>query len=209
MFQIYTGNGKGKTTAALGLAIRALGAGKKVGWICFDKGGTHYSERKVLDVIANLASNVIARADDSVGPRQSHAFGSIDFRAFGLDRIDSVTGRFRFGVTAEDITEAEQGLTLAGEWITSDKYDLIILDEINSTVDLGMLKKEAVLELLSVSHISSPCKRGEARRGVLELIFTGRNAPTEFLDCADLVTEMKLVKHYFYRGVRAREGFDY
>ncbi len=193
MLQVYTGNGKGKTTAAIGLAVRAVGAGKKVGWIYFDKGGDQQQERKVfLDKFKGL----------------------IDFEKTGLDRIDPVTGRFRFGVTSEDVIEAERGLALAREWIMSGNYDLIILDEINSTVDLGMLKKEAVLELLEKSDRRVHQRRirswlKTSTKNGLELVFTGRNAPPEFLDNADLVTEMTLVKHYFYRGVRAREGFDY
>jgi cob(I)alamin adenosyltransferase len=75
--------------------------------------------------------------------------------------------------------------------------DLLILDEINSTTALGMLSEQEVLDVIKLKPSS------------MELILTGRNAPQSFLDLADLVTEMKLVKHYFYKGVSAREGIDY
>lgn len=173
MLQVYTGNGKGKTTAALGLAARARGAGQKVAIVYFDKGGTHYSERKLFKELG------------------------IDYFASGLDRIDPKTGRFRFGVTPADIKEAKRGLSAAGKFLISKKYDLVILDEINSTVDLKMLKASEALKI--IKH--KPDKT--------ELVLTGRNVPKEFLEIADLVTEMKLVKHYFYRGTRAREGIDF
>ena len=177
MLQIYTGNGKGKTTAALGLAVRAVGAGKRVGIIYFDKGGeTHYSERAVL---------------------RERFVGVIAFVSTGLDRIDPVTHEFRFGVTEADKQEAHRGLDVAREWIASKQFDLIILDEINSTTALGMISVDDVLEVL----------RGRPKE--LELVLTGRDAPDAFTELADLVTDMTLVKHYFYDSVPAREGFDY
>ncbi len=173
MIHIYTGDGKGKTTAALGLAIRATGAGLKTAIIYFDKGGAHYSERKLLKKIG------------------------IDFFASGLDRVDKKTGRFRFGVITEDKKEARRGLAAAGKLLKSGKYDLVILDEINPAVNLKMLTLEEVLAVI----------KGKPR--ATELVLTGRNAPKEFLELADLRTEMKLVKHYFYKGIRARRGIDY
>jgi cob(I)alamin adenosyltransferase len=174
--QIYTGDGKGKTTAALGLAVRAVGAGKKVAIVYFDKGGDHYSERKVL--IEKFADQ-------------------IDFHATGQDRIDPDTGRFRFGVESEDISEAKAGLELAQKILLAAKHDLVILDEINTVVSLGMLESKLVEDLLR----SKPVQ--------IELVLTGRGAPQAFRDLADLVTDMGLVDHYYYRGVMAREGIDY
>lgn len=177
MLQIYTGNGKGKTTAALGLAVRAVGAGKRVGIVYFDKGGeTHYSERAVL--------------------RERFAH-EIKIAPTGLDRIDPITGEFRFGVTEADKQEARRGLDIAREWIASKQFDLIILDEINSTTALGMIAVDGVVEVL------------RARPKELELVLTGRDAPEAFTELADLVTDMTLVKHYFYKSTPAREGFDY
>lgn len=171
--QVYTGKGKGKTTAALGLAIRAAGRGKKTAIIYFDKGGFNYGERRILDQLK----------------------GKIDYFVTGLDRIDPETGKFRFGATAGDKKEAKKGLELAKELAL--KYDLMILDEINSTVNLGMLSLEEFLKFL------------DAKPEGLELALTGRDCPKEVQERADLITETSLVKHYFYNGVEAREGIEY
>jgi cob(I)alamin adenosyltransferase len=175
LIQLIHGHGKGKTTAALGQAIRCAGAGKRVIIVYFDKGGTtHYSERAILDGI-----------------------DAIDYVPTGRDRIDPLTGRFDFSITDEDRSEAARGLAVAREAMMSGTYDLVILDEINSTENLGMLKKADVLDALS--------NKGEH----VEVVMTGRNPAQEFVDAAHLVTEMKLERHYFYSGVQAREGLDY
>jgi cob(I)alamin adenosyltransferase len=172
MISVYTGDGKGKTTAALGTAIRALAKGKRVAIVYFDKGGTtHYSEREL-----------------PLG---------IDLHPTGLDRIDPKSGRFRFGVMPEDIAEAKRGLAIVEKLFTDSSHDLVVLDEVNSTTALGMLVEQEVVDMM------------KKKPATMELIMTGRNAPQSFLDLANLVTEMKLVKHYFYNGVGAREGIDY
>lgn len=176
MIQIYTGNGKGKTTAALGLAVRAVGAGKKVAWLAFDKGGdTHYSERTII----------------------KERFPEIDFYATGLDRIDPRTGRFRMGVTLQDINEGERGLRLLRHIASQAQHDLVILDEINCSTEVGIVDEENVLDVLRLKPPET------------ELVMTGRNAPMSFMDMADLITEMQLQKHYLYQGVKARAGYDY
>jgi len=96
-----------------------------------------------------------------------------------------------------DKSEAERGLEIVKTLFEKDEHDLIVLDEINCTVSLGMLSEKDVLDVLSTKPKRS------------ELILTGRNAPQSFLDLAHLVTEMTLKKHYFYSGVPAREGVDY
>ncbi len=179
LVQLIHGTGKGKTTAALGQAIRCVGSGRRVCIVYFDKGGTtHYSERKVLD-----------------------ALDGIDYVASGRDRIDPVTGRFDFSITDEDKAEAARGLAAARDALAGDHegrpYDLVILDEINSTVALGMLGEQDVLDVLA------------KKRPDVEVILTGRNPPQAFIDAAHLVTEMTLQRHYFYSGVKAREGLDY
>lgn len=173
LIQVYTGKGKGKTTAALGTALRVFANGKKVIFVYFDKGGEHYSERAILDRLG------------------------MEYHVTGLDRIDPVTGRFRFGVTPEDKAEAERGLKIAASIIESGKYDLLVMDEINVTTSLGALDKDVVINTI------------KQKPDTLEIIMTGRDCPQEFIDLADLVTEMKLVKHYFYKGIRAREGLDF
>lgn len=175
LIQIFTGNGKGKTTAALGTAIRAVGKGMKVAIVAFDKGGSHYSERLVAEKFD----------------------GQLTFFPTGLDRIDPTTSKFRFGVTDEDKVEAERGLAIVRGLLSRGEYALVILDEINSTVSLGMLNEADVLAVI------------KSKPDDVELILTGRNCPESFKEIADLVTEMMLVKHYFYHGVPAREGLDY
>lgn len=171
--QLYTGKGKGKTTAALGTALRAHANGKKVAFVYFDKGGSHYSEQKILDDL------------------------NVEYYRTGLDRIDPVTGKFRFGVTDEDKAEGKKGLDKAKELIQRDDLDVLVLDEVGISTDLGILEEGDVLETIKMK----PAK--------LELILTGRDAPESFELASDLVTEMTLKKHYFYKGDPAREGLDY
>lgn len=172
LIQLFTGNGKGKTTAALGEALRAHATQKKVGIVFFDKGGTHYGERKILDQLG------------------------ISYIATGRDRIHPVTGRFDFSIQEMDREEAARGL-IAAERFFDEGYDLLILDEINSTTSLGMVDEQEVISLI------------DSKPSQTELILTGRNAPDAFTKKAHLVTEMRLRKHYFYSGVPAREGLDY
>lgn len=176
LLHVLTGNGKGKTTAALGTAIRAAAKGIRVAIVYFDKGGeTHYSERDLL--------------------RQR--IPEIKLFPTGLDRIDPITNKFRFGVTPEDEAEGQRGLEIVHTLFQEKKHPLIILDEINSSTELGIIKEADALSLL------------DQKPKEIELILTGRNAPDSFKDRADLVTDMTLVKHYFYNGVMAREGIDY
>ncbi|HBR80638.1 MAG: Cob(I)alamin adenosyltransferase [Candidatus Uhrbacteria bacterium GW2011_GWE2_45_35] len=175
LIEVYTGDGKGKTTASLGLALRAVGAGKKVGIIFFDKGGEHYSERKALQ------------------EKLSHL---IVFVVTGRDRINSATGRFDFSVTDEDKAEVQRGLDEA-RIMFADGYELIVLDEFNTVAALGLLSEEDALKFL------------EEKPAHMELVLTGRHALPSVLQKADLVTEMKMEKHYYYQGVKAREGLDY
>ncbi len=179
LVQLIYGNGKGKTTAALGAAVRCAGSGRRVLIVYFDKGGTtHYNERAVLDQLP-----------------------AIDYLATGRDRIDPVTNAFDFSIQDVDKTEAWRGLEAVRSALVGDHegrpYDLVILDEVNSTVSLGMLAEADVLAVLG------------AKRDNVEVILTGRNPPQSFIDAAHLVTEMRLERHYFYSGVSAREGLDY
>jgi len=168
---VYTGDGKGKTTASLGLAMRALGNNKKVGVVFFDKGGVFYGERKSL---AKL---------------------KIDFWVTGGIRFKP--GKpFRFGVNAKDKQEVIKGMYIVSG-LFQKNYDLVIMDEINSAMGLKMIDPKAVLNLI---------KRKPAKT---ELVLTGRYCPKIIQDKADLVTEMKLIKHYFYKGIPCRKGIEY
>ena len=169
---VYTGYGKGKTTAALGLAIRAIGYGKKVGIIYFDKGGDYYNERKILDCLKDK---------------------NIYYKAFGQTRVGKI---FRFENTKEDLKEAKKGLKQAQEWLQED-FDVLILDEINTTAKTKLLKLKDIISLIK----KKPDK--------LELILTGRYCPNEIIDLADLVREMQETKHYINKGLAARPGIDY
>lgn len=173
LIQVYSGNGKGKTTAALGQALRAHAIGKKVVFVYFDKGGeSHYSEREILRTL------------------------QITYLATGRDRIDPRTGRFDFSIQEIDRQEAARGIKESYRFF-EEGYDLMVLDEINSTVSLGMLDEVVVLKLI------------ESKPEHTELILTGRNAPASFIQKAHLHTDMCLRKHYYYSGVPAREGLDY
>ncbi|MFH1077690.1 MAG: cob(I)yrinic acid a,c-diamide adenosyltransferase [Patescibacteria group bacterium] len=126
MVQVYTGNGKGKTTAALGTALRAVAVGHRVAIVAFDKGGGNYSERSII----------------------ADRLPEVDVFPTGLDRIDPATGRFRFGVTPEDRTEGERGLHIVEGLFTTPRHDLIIPDEVNIATSLGILQENAVLDVL-------------------------------------------------------------
>ena len=165
--QVYTGNGKGKTTAAIGLAIRAAGAGLKVYIAQFIKMGD-YSEIKALKRFSDL----------------------ITVEQFGL-------GRFTNGKPApEDIAAARKGLERVKIVMLSNKYNIIILEEANVAANLGLFPVQELLKII----ISKPYDT--------ELVITGRSASPRIIENADLVTEMKDVKHYYQKGVRARVGIE-
>jgi len=164
---IYTGDGKGKTTAALGLVLRAVGAGWRVLFAQFLKHG-EYNEIKALKRLG----------------------GQVTIRQYG-------SGRFiRGGPSREEIKTARAGLGEIIQVMKEGKYDLIVLDEINVAVHFGLIPLESVVGLL------------EARPQDVELVLTGRWAPEEIVERADLVTEARMIKHYFSKGVRAREGIE-
>ena len=170
--QVYTGNGKGKTTAAIGLVIRALGAGMRVFFAQFIKGG-RYSEIDMLEKLAESASS-----------------GTLVCRQYG-------EGCFIVREAMEsDRFAAERGLEDAREALKSGRYDLVVLDEANVAVKLGLLAEE---DLLSLIDDKPEC---------VELVFTGRGASESLIERADLVTEMREVKHYYRKGVTARRGIE-
>jgi len=166
--QVYTGNGKGKTTAALGLVMRAAGAGLKVFIVQFVKKKI-CSEHRMLE-----------RFGDLVTMRQ-HGKGFILKRK----------------ANRSDIEAARAGLDEVREAMRSKKYDVVILDEANVAVKCGLMRADDLLELISVKPAN------------VELVITGRYADERVLQAADLVTEMKEVKHYRKKGVRARVGIEY
>ena len=166
--QVYTGDGKGKTTAALGLVLRAIGAGYKVLFCQFLKLG-EFSEIKALK--KNFPDNVTILQ-----------FGSGKF----------VKGK----VDPKDRERVENGLIQIKTMALQEEYRVIVLDEINVAISLGLVEVKEVLNLIKC------CGKDK------EWILTGRNAPPALIDAADLVTEMRKVKHYFDKGVRARLGIE-
>ncbi len=169
MIQVYTGTGKGKTTAALGLILRMVGAGKKACLIQFMKKEAT-SEIKALQKFKKQVA--------------LFQFGQKNFV-------------FKNKASEADKKEAEKGLKKAWGVLESKKYDLIVLDEINIAVYFGLVKKEDILNLLK--------KWGSKT----EIVLTGRKAPEEFIKIADLVSEIKEIKHPYKRGMKARRGIDY
>lgn len=171
MIQVYYGDGKGKTTASLGLSIRALSSGKKVAIIFFDKGGDNYNERKILDKLG------------------------IAYFSYGRDRrLES--GRFDFSLKIEDLQMAQKSMAKLKE-IHHD-YDLIVLDEVLNAVRLKMMPLEELLNYLDNQMPKN-----------MELILTGRGLWPEISERADLVTEMKMIKHYFQKQLPARDGIEF
>lgn len=179
MLQIYYGNGKGKTTCAVGLMVRALGAGMKVAFIQFDKGydgkNEHYHERHILRKLPG-----------------------IDLFPTGLERMNS-DGTFRFGVLEGDLQEAKRGIELAHKAIESTKYDVIVIDEILSARSYHLLQEKDILDIIELYK----------RNPKPELILTGRGITEEIQKQADLITEFKPIKHYFDKGVPARKGIEF
>ncbi|MCF8039650.1 MAG: cob(I)yrinic acid a,c-diamide adenosyltransferase [Desulfohalobiaceae bacterium] len=165
--QVYTGNGKGKTTAALGQALRAAGAGLKTFIGQFVK-GMHYCE---LDILENLSQ-------------------WITIRQFGRDC-------FIFNdPAAEDYQLARQGLDEARGKINSREYQIVILDEVNIATYYKLIEVEEILQII------------RDKPADVELILTGRMADPRVIEAADLVTEMKDVKHYYLNGIQARDGIE-
>ncbi|MGD2103580.1 MAG: cob(I)yrinic acid a,c-diamide adenosyltransferase [Anaerolineae bacterium] len=165
--QLYTGDGKGKTTAALGLALRAAGRGLHTYIGQFMK-GQRYGEIDAL---------------------QDHVY--ITLEQYGDPRCIR-----REEVTAEHVAQAHDGLDRARSAMLSGDYDLVVLDEINVAIWFGLLTTEEVLHFL------------DQKPEHVELVLTGRRAPQVLIDRADLVTEMRDVKHYYDRGVEARVGIE-
>jgi cob(I)alamin adenosyltransferase len=165
--QVYTGNGKGKTTAALGLSLRAAGSGLKVFIAQFVKKGD-YSEIKALSRFSDL----------------------ITVEQFGQARF--IKGK----PDPEDIALSQKGLNRIKEIFSAGEFQVIILDEANTAVKLGLLSEKDIESLIL------------AKPPEVELVITGRGATDRIMAMADLVTEMREIKHYYEKGVNARTGIE-
>ena len=165
---VYTGNGKGKTTAALGLALRAVGAGKKVFFAQFVKG-------KIYSEIEATRKFVPA----------------ITIKQYGL-------GCFIVEEpTDADIQAARKGLTEVADILKSEKYDVVVLDEANIALYYQLFSTDEFLDIL------------QNKKQETEIVITGRYAPPELIEMAELVTDMQEVKHYYTKGIKARKGIEF
>lgn len=169
LVQIYTGDGKGKTTAALGLALRAAGHGARVEIIQFMKGWKFYGELQALKHIPLITITQTGRPDYI----------------------------YKGHETEKDIAGTARGLELARKLMTEDGCDLLILDEINVALDFGLISIDEVSELIK--------KKPEA----MELVLTGRGASPRLFGQADLITEMREIKHPYRQGIHARKAIEY
>jgi len=169
---VYTGKGKGKTTAALGLALRATGYDKKICMIQFIKGSWHYGEmdstKKLepgFEMVA-VGKGFVGIIDDK-SPKEDHK------------------------------KVAKEAIRISKEKIQSGKYDIVILDEINYAVNLNLISVDDVLKLI------------KSKPDDIDLVLTGNYAKDEVIEIADLVTEMKEIKHPFQKGIKAKKGIDF
>ena len=169
---VYTGKGKGKTTAALGIALRATGYGKKTCMIQFIKGSWHYGEmdsskrlEPEFEMIA-IGKGFVGIIDDK-SPKNDH------------EKI------------------AREAVKISKEKIQSGKYDIVILDEINYAVNLELISIKDVIELI------------KSKSSETDIVLTGNYAKEEIIEMADLVTEMREIKHPFQRGIKAKKGIDF
>ena len=169
LIQVFTGNGKGKTTAALGTILRAAGHGLRVFIVFFMKGDYDYGEYKTLSGLPN-----------------------VDVSRFGFRSFTDPAN-----VKPEEIEQAKLALAAAREAVLSNKYDLVVLDEVNVALSFHLIELDEVVQLVrdKPPHV--------------ELILTGRNADTRLIEMADLVTEMANIKHPFDKGTKARKGIEY
>ncbi|MHC1746115.1 MAG: cob(I)yrinic acid a,c-diamide adenosyltransferase [Negativicutes bacterium] len=169
LIQVYTGNGKGKTTAALGLALRAIGQGLKVWMVQFMKGDESYGEIRAAKLLPGFTILQVGRND-----------------FVNLNSPDP-----------SDVTLAQKGWEIAKNCISSGKYDIVILDEINVAMACGLLDTEQVIEFLTAKPRS------------VEIILTGRYASEAVQNIAQLVTEMREIRHPYHQGVPSRIGIEY
>jgi len=172
MVIVYTGDGKGKTTSALGISLRAYGYGWKTLFVQFIKGTWHYGE---IDAATKL-----------------HPF--IDIRPMGVGFVHIMGDNLPLEKHRQ---AARNALLTAMEEMTSGAWDIVVLDEVNVAIHKKLLTVEEVLDVIA------------RKPGWMSLILTGRYAPEEIISAADLVTEMKELKHPFEKGVEAQKGIDF
>lgn len=197
---IYTGDGKGKTTASLGLTLRAVGQGFKVAIVQFMKGGAYTGEFiSAKNFLPNIEIHQFGRPCLKQQKQLKLQNIDTDNPPFDFIREDINCGDCRYCFLNDEVQKdyIEKAFKKTMEIANDNQHDLIILDEINLAASLGFLEIERVVSLIKNKHPE------------VELIMTGRNAPQDLINAADLVTEMKMHKHYFNKGIPARRGIEY
>lgn len=172
--QVYTGNGKGKTTASLGLTMRALGRGWNVLILMFTKGGNDYGELNSFCSLSQVISNKLK-----------------------IIQAGTTTIPYKNSLSQESIKRIQEGWKIAKIAISSNKYKLVVLDEINIAIDL---------KIIDISDVINTLKN---KPEDIEIVLTGRNADEKIINLADLVSEIKPIKHYWDKGIQARKGIEY
>lgn len=181
---VYTGGGKGKTTAALGLALRAIGHGFRVYVIQFLKGGIYIGEYIQSKRMRNLTIKQFGKPCPYSDLMK-------------LGEAECGNCRECFMTAEEDKAKADAAIKHAKEIVMSKKYDIVILDEVNVAMKKGLISAKTVLDLIKNKPNS------------VELVLTGRGAPDRIIEAADIVTEMKAIKHPEKRGLSGRMGIEY
>lgn len=183
MIYVFTGDGKGKTTAAIGMGLRAVGADKEVLMVRFLKGSGVSSEEKIIGEIENFSLKSFGRKGFFL-PKSE------------LEKNPELKEKGVKPLSEKDKELFDEGISFAKDAINEDKYDLIILDEIFLGLEFGLIEEENLIDFLE-------------KHKDLDIALTGRHAPEDFFRFADLVTEMKEVKHPYQEGKQARKGIDY
>jgi len=188
LVQIYTGDGKGKTTAALGLALRAAGHGLKVEVIQYLKGSTYTGELYSTERLANFNIKQFGKGCSYAALIKQGLMGCTGCGDCFIKNSKNKEVHQKFVTWAYEYTK---------EILEEGKKDIVVLDEINNTLRYDLLSTEDVLKLI------------ELKSEQTELILTGRGMPQEILERADLVTEMKAIKHPYQQGIKSRRGIEY
>ncbi len=204
LVQVYTGDGKGKTTAALGLALRAAGHGYKVYILQFLKGGGYTGE---LASINNGLSELIKIEQFGTGCINTSKQAKITAFNGALkcpknyvterDVINCGACRYCFLIHDEDYINSRRAINKAKLLASRGTYDIIVLDEVTHAINKGLVSVEDVLEII------------KNKKRDVEIVITGRDVPKELMEVADLVTEMREVKHPWRKGISARKGIEY
>jgi len=185
----YIGGGKGKTTAAMGMAVRAAGDGKQVYILQFVKAANKSSE-KINEGEWPVSSEI--NFFDNVS--YSSGVGKIENEQVGLGFVGILGDKKEKDI---HIRQALKGIERAREIITSGDYDLVILDEIISALEVGLIEERDIIDLINI------------KPKLMHLVLTGHNKFPKILKLCDLVTEMKMIKHPYYKGILAQKGIDY